>query len=674
MRKYCLLPLLLAAAVLVSGCQAAEAADTSGQTALATLSDLFTDRDLEVGYDETTAAAITLSGSTASSDSDAVTITGNTITITDEGTYILSGTLDNGMVIVDAENTDKVQLVLDDASIHCGDCAALYVRQADKVFITTAADSQNTLSGGESFTQLDDNNIDGVIFAKSDLTLNGLGTLTIDSPAGHGVVTKDDLAVTSGTYVVTATGQGLSGKDSVRIADGTFTLTTGKDAIQSDNTEDTDKGFVYVAGGTFTITAEGDGLSASSWMQVDDAACTIITGGGSANGETHVSDTPPGGMGGGKGGRMPFEDGSTTTDGTAQPPARPAGELPPEGAEPPADMPQGTPPSDAPSAPVTDTADTAATATDSTQTATDTADTATDTVSTKGLKAGTALTILNGSFTMDCADDAFHSNGDLTICSGTASIQTGDDAFHADNALDISDGEIDISTCYEGLEGLTVTVSGGDIQVVASDDGVNAAGGADQSGFGGNGQDQFAAQDGVCITITGGSLTITAGGDGLDSNGNLTVSGGTIYVSTKDGSADSALDYNGDASITGGTLIGVGSSGMAQNFGEDSTQGSILLTVDAQNAGSTVSVSDRAGNVLASWEAPQSFSSVVISCPGLEADGTYTVTAGASSTEVTLDGLLYGSGGGMGHGGTGGMGGMRGNRSDMAQTQTENAA
>lgn len=657
MKKHCFLPLLLAAAVLVSGCQAAEAADTTGQTALVTPSDMFTDRDLEVGYDETTAAAITLSGSTVSCDSDAVTIDGSTVTITDEGTYILSGTLEDGMIIVDAEETDKIQLVLDNASIHCEDCAALYVRQADKVFVTTAADSQNTLSGGETFTQLDDNNIDGVIFSKADLTLNGLGTLTVDSSAGHGVVTKDDLAVTSGTYAITATGQGLSGKDSVRIADGTFTLTTGKDAIQSDNTEETDKGFVYLAGGSFTITAEGDGLSASGWMQVDDATCTITTGGGSANGETHTSDTAPGGMGGGKGGRMPLTDGSAPTDGSTQPPERPAGELPQDGMQPPTDMPQDTAPAD--TATASDTApDTAAPTESTASTETET----TDTVSTKGLKAGTALTILGGSFTMDCADDAFHTNGDLTVSGGTASIQTGDDAFHADNALTISDGDIDISTCYEGLEGLTVTVSGGNINVVASDDGVNAAGGADQSGFGGNGQDQFAAENGVFITISGGDLTINAGGDGLDSNGDLTVSGGTVYVSTKDGSADSALDYNGNASITGGTMIGIGSSGMAQNFGDTSTQGAILLSVDAQTAGSTISVSDSAGNVLTSWEAPQAFSSVVISCPELTADGTYTVTAGTSSTEVTLDGLLYGSGG-MNHG----MGGNRGGRSEPTQ-------
>lgn len=667
MKKHCLMPLLLAAAMLVSGCQSAEAADTTGQTALVTPSDMFTDRDLEVGYDETTAAAITLSGSTASCDSDAVTIDESTITITDEGTYILSGTLDNGMVIIDAEDTDKIQLVLDNASIHCEDCAALYIRQADKVFVTTAADSQNTLSGGNTFTQLDDNNIDGVIFSKADLTLNGLGTLTVDSPAGHGVVTKDDLVVTSGTYVITATGQGLSGKDSVRIADGTFTLTTGKDAIQSDNTEDTEKGFVYLAGGTLTLTAEGDGLSASSWMQVDDATCTITTGGGSANGETHASETAPGGMGGGKTGRMPVTDGSITTDGSTQPPERPTGEPPQDSMQPPAEMPQDTAPADTTVASNT-AADTAATTDSTTSAETETA----DTISTKGLKAGTALTILGGSFTIDCADDAFHSNGNLTVSGGTASIQTGDDAFHADNALTVSDGNIDISTCYEGLEGLTVTVSDGDINVVASDDGINAAGGADQSGFGGNGQDQFAAENSVYITISGGNVTINAGGDGLDSNGDLTVSGGMVCVSTKDGSADSALDYNGNASITSGTLIGTGSSGMAQNFGDTSAQGAILLTVDAQAAGSTVSVSDSAGRVLASWEAPQAFSSVVISCPGLEADGTYTVTAGTSSTEVTLDGLLYGSSG-MNHP-MGGMGGNRGNRGEPMQNTAADAA
>ena len=665
------LPLLLTGSLLLSGCQKASAQDvgTAAAAYADAYADMFTDRDLEVGYDEQSAAHITLTGQTAESDSDAVTVDGGTVTIADEGTYILSGSLDDGMILIDAGDTDKIQLVLDGASVQSADCAALYVRQADKVFVTTAADTENTLANSEAFTQIDDNNIDGAIFSKCDLTLNGQGTLTISSPAGHGVVTKDDLAVTSGSYVVTAAGHGLSGKDSVRIAGGTFTLTTGKDGLQSDNPDDTEKGFVYLAGGDFTIDAQGDGYSASSWMYVDQITCTVTTGGGSANAEPHESDMMPGGgMGGmrGQGGEPP-EGMEWPADGEMpQPGERPANGEMPEGMQPPTDgsFPEDMePPADGQAAtgavPSTEDGTAAADA--------QTDETTEDTVSTKGFKAGTDLTVAGGAFTLDCVDDAFHSNGDLTFISGDASIQTGDDAFHADNALTVQSGTVNVAACYEGLEGLTVTVNGGDISIVASDDGINAAGGVDQSGVGTR-QDQFAAQDGVCICITGGTLTIEAGGDGLDSNGDLMVSGGVVYVSTRPNGADSAIDYNGSADISGGTVIATGASSMAQNFGDGSTQGSILLTVDSQQAGSAVSVADSTGKVLASWTPTQGYNAVVISCAGLQADGTYTVTASDTTTEITLDGLLYGEGFGFG----GGMGGGRGKMQQRpAQTDTQ---
>lgn len=166
-------------------------------------------------------------------------ISGSTVTITDEGTYILSGTLNDGMIVVSGEDTDKIRLVLDNVEIKSSDSAAVYVLEADKVFITTASGSENTLANGGEYAAIDDNNIDAVIFSKSDLTLNGAGSLTIDAAAGHGVVSKDDLVLTSGTYNITAASHGLSGKDSVRIANGTYTITSGKDGIQAENTDQT---------------------------------------------------------------------------------------------------------------------------------------------------------------------------------------------------------------------------------------------------------------------------------------------------------------------------------------------------------------------------------------------------------------------------------------------------
>lgn len=184
--------------------------------------DLFTDRDFEVGYDESTSAIITLNGDSAQCSSNAVEISGTTVTIKDEGTYILRGTLNDGMIIVNADKKDKPQIVLDNVTINSDTSAPIYILQADKVFITMAANSENTLSNGGTFTAIDDNNIDSVIFSKDDLTLNGNGTLTITSPAGHGIVSKDELTITSGTYAITSASHGIAGKDNVCITNAIF--------------------------------------------------------------------------------------------------------------------------------------------------------------------------------------------------------------------------------------------------------------------------------------------------------------------------------------------------------------------------------------------------------------------------------------------------------------------
>lgn len=239
--------------------------------------DMFTDRDKEVGYDEDTATAITLSDDASSCDSSSVTISNNTITITDEGTYLLTGSLSDGQVIVDADDK-KVQLVLDSVNINCDTSAALYVKAADKVFVTLASDSENSLSNTSDFVAIDDNNIDAVIFSKDDLTLNGSGTLTVTAKYGHGIVSKDDLVITSGTYQITAAKHALSGKDSVRIADGVLTLDAGTDGIHSENTDNDAKGFIYIANGDISITADSDGFDAEETLQVDGGNIEVAAG------------------------------------------------------------------------------------------------------------------------------------------------------------------------------------------------------------------------------------------------------------------------------------------------------------------------------------------------------------------------------------------------------------
>ena len=235
----------------------------------------FSSRDLSGEYDESEAVTIRLNGSSAEASSDAVQISGGTVTITAAGTYILSGSLQNGSVIVNASKDDKVQLVLNNAEIRSESFAAIYVVQADKVFVTLAGGSVNTLSNGGSFTQTDDNNVDGVIFSKDDLTLNGSGTLTVTSPAGHGIVGKDEVTITGGSYQITADGHAIAGKDSIAIAGGSFVLQAGKDGLHAENSDDETKGSLYIADGSFTITVRDDAVHAETLLQIDGGSFSI---------------------------------------------------------------------------------------------------------------------------------------------------------------------------------------------------------------------------------------------------------------------------------------------------------------------------------------------------------------------------------------------------------------
>ncbi|HHV09279.1 MAG TPA: carbohydrate-binding domain-containing protein [Clostridiales bacterium] len=226
----------------------------------------FSARDLEVGYNESTATTITLNGSSIEIAGNGATADGSILTISEEGTYVISGTLNDGQIIVDANADEaKVQLVLNGVTIQCSDNAPIYVKNADKVFITLAENSKNSLTDGTEYVQTDDNTVDGVIFSKADLTLNGNGSLDITGNYKHGIVSKDDLVITSGTYNITVAKDALNGKDCVKIKDGTLTLSaTEGNGIQSKNGDDTTKGYVYIAGGTITVTNSQEGIEGTA--------------------------------------------------------------------------------------------------------------------------------------------------------------------------------------------------------------------------------------------------------------------------------------------------------------------------------------------------------------------------------------------------------------------------
>ena len=652
---------LLGSAVILSmtvtACSgtAADSTDTTeSQQAVSTgdtlsYDDMFTDRDLDVGYEKSDSVKISLSDdsttvSSGSSDNsstddtvDGVTVDGNVITITSGGTYIISGTLTEGQLVVDADD-EKVQLVLDNADITCATSAAIYVKSAGKTFITLAEGSENILMNTAEFETIDDNNIDAVIFSKDDLALNGSGTLTINSENGHGIVSKDDLKITGGTYNITAASHALSGKDSVRIAAGTFNLVSGKDGIHSENADDSSKGYVYIAGGKFTIDSTGDGIDASNIVQIDDGTFDITAGGGVENSTKTHEGNMMGGPGGGKGPQMGETPSGEAPDGNA-PSEKPSGEAP-----------QGDPGNNSsensgsdnsgsdretpPEKPDSNTNQAAGTE----QSESDTFDS--DSASTKGIKADGRLYINGGTFTINSADDSVHSNSAVTINDGTYTLTTGDDGVHSGEAVEINGGTITISESYEGLEGLTVTINDGDIDITSSDDGINAAGGTEEMGFGrmGNDSTEDTSTDEMWMEINGGYIHVLAGGDGIDSNGDITVNGGEVYIDGPSDNGNSAIDY-GDRSacyVNGGTVVAIGSSGMAEDISDDSDQQVMLVKLDSQKEAGEVTLTDSDGNEIITYTALKAYDCVIISTKDLEAGQTYTLTTSGTQTNVDL--------------------------------------
>ena len=461
------------------------AIDEAMSDAAIDITDMFTKRDLAGTYDESEAVKITLSGKTAACNSSNVQIEDGVVTIKAAGVYVLSGTFTDGIIVVDAGDDDKVQLVLDGVSITAVDYAAIYAKNADKVFVTLAEGAENSLTVSGDYVQTDDNNVDAVIFAKCDLTLNGTGSLTVKDTTGHGIVSKDDLVVTGGTYTIDSQDHCLNGKDSVRIADGTFNLSCDEDGIHAGN-DDQQDGYVYIEGGDINISV-------------------------------------------------------------------------------------------------------------------------------------------------------------------------GDDAIHAEGLLIITGGDIDVSKSCEGVEGDKILVTGGDIDVISSDDGFNAAGGSSGSGdnhdgFGGGpgmgGVDMDADND-AYILITGGTININANGDGIDSNGYIGITGGSVHVLGPSDNGNGAMDYGICAAITRGGIVAVGGSGMAQGFGDESTQCSALVNFDEWiDAGETITLTDSDGKEVLSYKADKKFNSVVISTSDMKQGDNYTLTVGDQSSTFTLDDITYSEGSG----------------------------
>ncbi len=467
-------------------------------------SSIFTKRDSSTDYDEAAAQYIDLDAQTGD------------ITLTEAGDYVLSGTLTDGSVIINAPEDAKLHLILNSAHIASQSAAALYVISADKVFVTLADGSENGLSAAGDSAEDDYANVDAAIFARCDISFNGSGSLSVSSAKGRGIVSKDDLVFTGGSYMIQAANHGISGKDSIRIADGSFVVTAGKNCLDSDNDEDSDKGFIYIAGGSFDlssgndachcsgdfdflagsmeISAADDGVHSDAALSVSGGSITIslcydglegvtvdISGGmiditssddgiNAANGS---SDSAHDGTDG-----TPAESAGGVTDMSGDPPEKPDGDSAPDMSCAGMQRPDGGTPPEKP----------------------------------------------DGS-------------GDTGTASGSA----------PEAPADMPEGPTNMPG---GMGG----------------------------GFGG-GDDPFAADSSCLVTISGGTVRINAQGDGIDSNGDLVISGGEVYISGPRNGGDGALDYNGSGTISGGIVVACDMGGMSQNF-SDGSQCSAMISLN----------------------------------------------------------------------------------------------
>lgn len=468
---------------------------TAIQTGIGTTSQIevdkeFTARDLEVGYEESTAINITLKDNASSVSGSGAEVKDNTITIKSEGTYVISGTLTEGQIIVEATDTEKVQLVLNGATIHNSNSAAIYIKSGDKVFITLEEDTVNTLTDGTEYVQTDDNTVDGVIFSKADLTLNGTGTLNLTAGYKHGIVSKDDIVVTGGIYNITAVKDAINGKDAVKIKAGTLTLSSDTgNGIQSKNADDTTKGYVYIAGGTISVVKCQEGIEGTVII-IDDGVINITAsddGMNAASGSNDTSETggtengfPQGGenMTPPENGSFPGpgstdDNGSTASGDTASAGTAPAGRGP--------------------------------------QTNT------TDTAGTTNTSAGADST----DATSEATENPQNANGQEN--NGQERPQNPGN-FGGGNFGGGGMDQVD-TNCY-------ILINGGTITVDAAGDGIDSNGN---------------------LYITGGTLYVygpTGNGDGaLDYNGTADISGGNVFVAGSSGMAQGFSDTSTQYSI-----------------------------------------------------------------------------------------------------------------------------
>jgi hypothetical protein len=591
-----------------SNAQAAASTSSSLTSVDPTASTTTADNPISVDYDSddlnTTAtggnvAVINLAGDSISLDGVGATISGSVITITYAGTYTINGSLDDGQIIVDTESSETVHLILNGCSISSSTSAPIEARKAEKVVITLAEGTQNTVTDGSSYVlESGSDEPNSAIFSKSDLTINGAGALTVSANYANGITSKDDLKIISGSINVTAVNDAIRGRDSISIQGGTFTLNAGGDGMQSNNDEETAKGIISITGGTFLITAVNDGLQAETNLAISGGSFSITTGGGSGNG-THA------GQGDWGMGANPSTNSSTASV---------------KGIKAGMDL--------------TITGGTFS------------IDSADDT-----LHSNNSLTIDGGSFTLASGDDGMHADTTLTINGGDIDITQSYEGIES-QTISINDGTIHLVASDDGINGssgssaTTGMFQGG---MSASDTTMSITGGYIYVDTNGDGLDVNGP-----IAMSGGIVIVNGptndGNGALDYTGTFTLTGGLLVAAGSSGmaqapSSDStqySMLYAFDAQLAAGTIVHI-----QTNSGEE-----VLTFLPAKTFQSIVLSSPDLANGAGYLVFTGGSSSGTVT-DGLYSGGSYT--PGTQVVSLTLSGITT-TAGSLGAGFPGGQG------------------
>lgn len=666
--KSCVAAVILAMCLMTSGC-GSQNYTTNNKNTDTTVTSSITAQDTNVTHaDDADNYKTEITGEFSITSTDGSTITQNdsVYTITQAGEYTVTGLLSEGQIVVNADDNAEITIVLNGTSITCSNGSPIYIKNADNVKIKSEENTYNCIV--DARTEADDNsdnssseNGNAAIYAACDLKLVGKGALSVTGNYNNGIQSKDDISIKNVTIKVNAVNNAIKGNDEVAIESGEIIAISRKgDGIKTSNSslssKGKQKGNVIISGGNIDIYAACDGIDAAYGVDVSgDGNLNIYTDTYSDYSEAVAADnsgssassvgTPPdmnNTQNNGNMGNPPDMNNSSSNSGNNPDMKgnfsggnRAANGMPGNNSS---------------------------------------GNSSKKSYSTKGIKAESEINISGAAINISSTDDGIHANSDsgvletgedgngiISISGGTITISTGDDGIHADKELNITDGYINVLTSYEGLEAITINISGGQSFVYAADDGINACTGDGTST--------------PLINITGGYIDVTTGSgdtDAIDSNGSYTQSGGMVLVKggSSSGQVSGSIDVDGNITITGGTCIALG--GICETP-VNSVNAYVFSSVSF-NAGS-YSVKDSSGNEIISFTLNNSYSNGWICASALTTNTEYTLYCdGSSLTNWTQSAGTMGASNASGFGSNPGgfNGGGRGGNMNGGKNMNDN--